>query len=254
MPRARKTQSNLTASTIHRLNTYALAAGAAGVSLLALAQPSEAEVIYTPAHATVGRDGSYKLDLTNNGKVDFTIAELTGGRGGIETFESLLVIPAKGNAVKCRVCTFTSVYSAAALNAGSQIGGGRNISFFNYAEVMALRIDSRGNTFSLGQWLNVRDRYLGLKFHLSDGAHFGWARLSVEYLGGSQRPPTWRAQITGYAYESTPDTPIKAGQINGEDDAAVPASAQPIALGALALGSSGLALWRREETETKSKS
>jgi len=246
MPGSRQ-PSKLTPALNRHLSTYALAASAAGVSLLALAQPSEAEIVYTPAHATIGRDGSYKLDLTNSGKVDFTIAELTGGRGGVETFESLLVIPAKGNAVKCVACVFTSIYSASALYAGGQIGGGRNISFFNYAEVMAARFDSRGDVFSFGAWRNVRGRYLGLKFHLSDGAHFGWARLSVDLVGGSQHPPAWRAQITGYAYETTPDTPIKAGQISGDDDAAVRPPEQPLVLGALALGVDGISVWRREE-------
>jgi len=33
---------------------YALAASAAGVSLLALAPPSEADIIYTKAHAVLG--------------------------------------------------------------------------------------------------------------------------------------------------------------------------------------------------------
>jgi nicotinic acid phosphoribosyltransferase len=45
----------------HRLNLYALAAGAAGVSMIALATPSEAEVIYTPAHATLGCKGTYGI-------------------------------------------------------------------------------------------------------------------------------------------------------------------------------------------------
>jgi hypothetical protein len=99
---------------------------------------------------------------------------------------------------------------------------------------MAGRFTSRGNVFYSGRWTNVRDRYLGLRFHLSDGPHFGWARLSVEFVKGSQEP-SWRAQITGYAYETAPDTPIKP-----------PNLVQFSALGALALGSDGIALWRRE--------
>jgi hypothetical protein len=35
------------------LHVYALAASAAGVSMLALAQPGEAEIIYTPANVSI---------------------------------------------------------------------------------------------------------------------------------------------------------------------------------------------------------
>jgi len=34
----------------HRLSGYALAASAAGVGVVALAQPTEARIVYTPAH------------------------------------------------------------------------------------------------------------------------------------------------------------------------------------------------------------
>ena len=47
--RSRKT-ANLSKSVTHQLNMYALSASAAGVGALALAQPAEAKVIYTPAH------------------------------------------------------------------------------------------------------------------------------------------------------------------------------------------------------------
>ncbi len=40
---------NLGQSVHHDLTVYALAAGAAGVSVLALAQPADAEVVYNPS-------------------------------------------------------------------------------------------------------------------------------------------------------------------------------------------------------------
>ena len=54
---------------LHRqLHVYALAASAAGVSILALAQPSEAEIIFTRADI----ENPASLDLTGNGAVNFT--------------------------------------------------------------------------------------------------------------------------------------------------------------------------------------
>jgi hypothetical protein len=105
-------------------------------------------------------------------------------------------------------------------------------------------------------WDNVRDRYLGLVFEIQGKNHFGWARLSVQF---SSRQNTWRAQLTGYAYETVADRPIKAGQIQEQGDAAAglnvpaPDPAQIASLGGLALGADGIALWRREESESGSR-
>jgi hypothetical protein len=49
----RKT-ANLSESVHQQLNMYGVAAGAAGVGMLALAQPSEAKIVYTPANVQFG--------------------------------------------------------------------------------------------------------------------------------------------------------------------------------------------------------
>src|SRR5579863_10427884 len=70
-PRPRTT-ANLSDSIHHRLNMYALAASAAGVGVLALAQPIEAKIVYTPADVKIGYI-PYNLDLNHDGVVDFQI-------------------------------------------------------------------------------------------------------------------------------------------------------------------------------------
>jgi hypothetical protein len=50
MKRPARTSVQLSKSLHHRLNAYALASGAAGVGMLAMAQPAEAKIIYTAAH------------------------------------------------------------------------------------------------------------------------------------------------------------------------------------------------------------
>jgi len=50
MKRPARVPSQLSESLHHRLNMYAIAAGAAGVGALALAQPAEAKIVYTPSH------------------------------------------------------------------------------------------------------------------------------------------------------------------------------------------------------------
>jgi hypothetical protein len=60
----------------HQLNMYALAAGAAGVGLLALAPLAEAKIVYTPAHAKITQ--LVALDLNHDGSVDFYLNRSAG--------------------------------------------------------------------------------------------------------------------------------------------------------------------------------
>jgi hypothetical protein len=52
---------------------YALAASAAGVGVLALAQRVEAKIIYTKTHHVIGTHDVYRLDLNHDKKIDFIL-------------------------------------------------------------------------------------------------------------------------------------------------------------------------------------
>lgn len=58
--------------------------------------------------------------------------------------------------------------------------------------------------FTGGQWCSATDKYIGLKFMIGSDTHYGWARLDVTSSS------SWL--IKDYAYNSTPDAPIEAGQ------------------------------------------
>jgi hypothetical protein len=121
-PRSRQIPANLPASLQQKLSAYAVAAGVAGVSLLALAPASEAKVVYTPANAIIGHLGSYNLDLNNDGITDFVILE----RASHFSFESFQILSARagiGNQVNCpsSFCISGATY-AASLTQGSLIG------------------------------------------------------------------------------------------------------------------------------------
>jgi hypothetical protein len=70
--------SALSDSVRLRLNMYALAASAAGVGALALARPSEAEIVYRPAQVTIRINKTIPLDLNHDGKTDFRLPNLWG--------------------------------------------------------------------------------------------------------------------------------------------------------------------------------
>jgi len=243
-----RTSSNLPQSTHQTLNMYALAAGAAGVSALTLAPLAEAAIVYTPAHvAILGPRGLYNLDLNHDGITDFTFTNTTRFDTD-QAFWNLFVNCPQGNAV---VGTF--VYrgfppDARAFVAGAPIGPGEP--FFRKDAKLATFYYGGGGPSSHGNWLNVTNRYLGMRFQIAGQTHYGWARLTVKVTNS---PINIYAELTGYAYETVADTPIIAGKTSGTDvkeisDTGGASSAAPATLGMLAMGSPGLSVWRRERS------
>jgi hypothetical protein len=188
-----------------RLNMYALAASAAGVGLLAVAQPAQAEVVYTPVQQVIGYNGVYGLDLNHDGTVDFLIQQWNYGNWASNN--QLLADPAVGNGVE------GIRRAAAVLQSGQPIGPSQNfIAGDQNGEVMlsVTHTTTGGPSHLHGSWANVSNLYLGLKFQISGQTHYGWARVSVQRKGFH-----FLATLTGYAYETTPNTAIKAGQTSG---------------------------------------
>ncbi len=269
-PGRRNTSSNFSKPVHQRLSAYALAAGATGVGLLALGQPSEAEIVYTPANQVIGHRGSYNLDLNHDGVTDFTIFEHVGSQTEAASAQSIGLMPGPNNQVKClySFCASSEGENAAALNGGNEIGsspvphgwagGGR--------QLMAFEGRSGGRFWFSGDWQYARSNYLGLRFQIKGETHYGWARISVSFDQGPWQERSWEIHLTGYAYETITGKSIQAGQTSDADDAMesqhpanlIPSSSprnsdsssrQLASLGSLALGVSGFSLWRREESE-----
>jgi hypothetical protein len=231
------------------LASYVAAAGAAGLGLLASASVADAKIVYFPARQPIPPNSAFALDVNHDGVTDFNFTD-TFGCNFDYCYGRLSVIPVAGNAVEGKL-GFLGTRLASALNAGAQIGPAAQFS----GQLMA-----RTSMGSTGQWLNVTNRYLGLKFRINGQTHFGWARLTVQV-----RSARVSAALTGYAYETVPNMPILAGKTSGADDAAtssnlatpeysrasaflsrsVPDTPVPVSLGMLALGARGLPLWRR---------
>jgi hypothetical protein len=246
MKRSPRPSKTLSDSLHQRLNSYALAASAAGVGALALSQPASAKVIYTAANVTIPLFTSVPLDLNHDG-----VNDLSFYRGAWASGESIRVAALQTNAV---AGYSTSGKRAAAfalrrrVNIGPKLGfqGGTRIVMWNFINIST-------EASSLGQWRNVKNRYLGVRFKINGRTHYGWARLNVAVdIRGDIT-----ATLTGYAYETIPNKPIVAGVTKGPDaDQLAPASLQsdspkPPSLGALALGAPALSIWRREESIAK---
>jgi hypothetical protein len=238
---SRRSASRVSESLDKMLNLYSLAASAAGVSVLALATPAQARIVFTPAHIKITPNHKLALDLNHDGIKDFELLDTAAGSSDFLEMNPLQT----GNALAQANTDCNPSVGVAALKAGVLIGKGQTFSHGVYC--MAQYIGADGG--SLGSWAaGVKNRFLGMQFTIKGRKHFGWARLSV-----SAAPYT--VMLTGYAYETIPNKPIIAGKTKGPDDfsieepnawLAVPAP-QPASLGTLALGSPGLSIWRREE-------
>jgi hypothetical protein len=252
-PGPRKT-ANLSESVHRQLNMYTLAASAAGVSLFALTQPAQAEIVYTPAEMKIKKnlDPGFPLDLNNDGQPDFWFR-------GTYSHYSVSWLDLYG-AQQGQNAPITGVRNqrnnyAAALPFGVQIGSSKV-----FADHTSVRMASHypGGSKFFGPWANggagFQHRYLGLKFQINGETHFGWARLKIKISND-----VIVAYLIGYAYETVPNKPIIAGAQKGTDDrtldqpdaalaSPIPDTPQHATLGLLALGAPGLSIWRREES------
>ncbi len=267
--------AKLSGSVHQELNMYALAASAAGVGMLALAQPAEAKIIYTPAHRHVPLNGHLGIDLTRDHVANFYIARNSGSYEKsnccVVYFTSLGAAGVSGNGVVGLHEPGPLVHSfnvVSALDAGQQISSG--VQFVSGGGMAKRSRADAGSWRCTGLWNNAKNRYLGLKFEIKGQVHYGWARLNESCNQDGERGSGVEALLTGYAYETIPGKAIKAGQKKEADDptnspdmmnpddpgpgasmsAPFPGK-QPVSLGMLALGAQGVPLWHRtEEVET----
>jgi hypothetical protein len=234
-PRPRK-PSALSRSTRQQLNSYALAASAAGVSVLALAQSSEAKVIYTETHQVTRARVPLSIDLNHDGIKDFVLRTIY--YRGSYSEAGLDAAGYRNNAVAgIRFSDGSYFFSAAsALPAGARIGP--KSKFPVRFPFMAVELFNRlhpSQHSDVGPWVGkgqgVRNRYLGLKFVIHGKIHYGWARVSVT-LAHQRQYDDVSGTLTGYAYETIPNKPIIAGKTKGQDVIIF----QPDTLGNLARG------------------
>ena len=226
-----RTPSKLSESIHRQLNAYTLAASAAGVGVLALAQPAEARIVYTPVHEEIGPNQTVALDLTHDGKAHFILWEFSFCNTDFCRSQLLVRPTGEGQGAEGHYERSSGWGWAYALKKGSRIESGRPFS----AKYMVAAFDSSTCTIG-GFWCDVKDRYLGLKFKSHGKTHYGWARLSVK------AKPFISATLTGYAYETIPNKPIIAGKTRGPDVITV----QPATLGHLAAGASAIPVRRKE--------
>jgi len=252
--------ANLSESTHHRLNMYALAASAAGIGVLALPLPAEAKIIYTPANVYIRFGQMVPLDVNHDGVNDFAFSNVSFSGA---TFYSVLRAGGyKANAI-VRQYIGGKYGGLSDLKAGVSVGPNRRFSHSSGPGMAEYCVGPYCHSF-LDPWAHggkgVKNRYLGLKLTIKGKVHYGWARLTVSI--GAPKTHSIVGHLTGYAYETIPNKPIITGKTMGAEgidnlveplkpaSLAVPTS-KPATLGLLAMGAPALSIWRKESIATQ---
>jgi hypothetical protein len=219
------------------LLSYAVAATAAGLGMLTCSPQAEATVVYTPTWIPIAPISSVtNLDLNNDGIADFQISNKVGtrrcGESTSNCFVTMRVLPqSASNAI------WGTGGSASALGNGVTVGSQGKFQAgheFMAKEHFSRRSSSYGTA---GPWKETTRGYLGLKFIIQGQVHYGWARLNV-----TATTKGIYGAISGYAYETVPNKPIRTGQQGGAARKKHNARLGPATLDALRHDSTG---WQR---------
>jgi hypothetical protein len=200
-------------STLNKkIARYAALTGGA----VAVAGAADAQIIYTDINPDVtvsGHQQGFQLDLNNDATVDFTIFILDDSASG--TYAGLpytayygvvgIFEDQAGNEI-----SINPDGNAKALAMNTAIDGNNSWGSAGTGYIpMAYNIDIlfMGQTINVadGEWLGENDKYLGLRFFAGPNVHYGWARLSVNTDAN-------QFTIKDYAYNSTPNQSLQAGQ------------------------------------------
>ena len=252
-------------TTSHNLNRqislYSLAAAVAGVSMLALAEPSAAEVVVTKKTIPIPlapreMHEPVFISMANNGVENFSFILSSAASTSVGLRELLVVGMDQGQkGAQNQFIVGGDFYAKAlALERGVKIGpaGIPSATFLSFGALVAGTNGGNGSYYSRGYWAgNLKNRYLGVRFQLNGQTHYGWIRLTVTTSVKSKKP-SLQATITGYAYETVANKAIKAGTAATAAAAVqTPQHHAGPSLGMLAAGAESMPLWRREEGQAK---
>ena len=192
-------KKNYSTKLSKRLGQY----GSLALAITGLTE-ANSQVVYTDVNPDYSGSlgSSYAIDFDNDGTDDITFVNYAS----YFSFYALYANPTGTNEILGSISGgFTYPF---ALNSGDTISSGAG-SFFDNSY-----INSMNWWGSDGNWIGVTDKYLGVKFDISGQTHFGWIRLDVSANS--------TFIVKDYAYESTPNTLILAGDQVGALPCAAP--------------------------------
>jgi hypothetical protein len=192
-----------------RLRSYGVIAGAT----LAIALPAHAEVVFTPNHTNL-QGGTYEIDLNHDGVSDISLSI------GVTVSTRFTYVSLRAHGLEQSDAIAETIIPgfARALNSQEIV---KSNHVFGTNELLAAgsNIESGG----IGSFFHANNRYLGVKFVIDSQVHYGWvgfSRVSVDRT-------SLIAHLSGYAYETQPNKPIRAGDTGGLEKQAPQSVVQP---------------------------
>jgi len=148
-PQASRTPSKLSISVHRQLTFYALAAGAAGVGMLALAQSAEGKIIYTKTNVSLFPFGA-PLDLNNDGISDFYFLAHQMGTTGDQVSSVRIVSATGGNEIWWTGKNLKAI-GPAVLRAGVVVGPQARLAGHSMLMGETLFNTTKGREYQLGR-------------------------------------------------------------------------------------------------------
>ncbi len=186
--------------------------GALTVAIAGVADAS-GQIVYTDITPDYngGINTDYALDLNNDGTIDFDIIQLQYSSSSSIIVNRLAIFPQDAaNETLIDDPSAGNYGYPFALNSGGVISNGQvtwnNNGFSNGYQSLNWALSYYGSLIANdGNFVDVTDKYIGLRFNISGQTHYGWARLDV-----NANATSW--VVKSYAYNSVAGEPINAGQ------------------------------------------
>ncbi len=172
-----------------------------GMGVTTGSRPALADVIYTatPGLATDLQSEPILLDLDGDGTVDLGIVAFSS------LFLNLKAITAAATNESSALVVVDSAVLPAFVTASApfeQIGPGGD--FAGAGWLVQCLLEKEGEP-CFGEWLEMTEAYIGVRIVAATGAtHYGWVHVSSD-------KDSYSVEVIGYAYETSPDTPICTG-------------------------------------------
>jgi hypothetical protein len=183
--------------------------GALVLTLVVIAQPAQARIVYTPTHEVIDDGGSLSIDVNHDGTTDFTIGQYFSWSPPC-IYTDTTVAPAPSDGV---IWSYSSPRGiiAAAIPSGVPIGAAQP-----FVNVSVILEDLHSGpdcpfAYSDGYWLDGNPHYFGFEFVKNGKTRYGWAQVTVVVVN-NRFVHSVTATLSGYAYQTNVGQSIPAGK------------------------------------------
>jgi hypothetical protein len=147
--------------------------------------------------ATASQAKSFSMDIDKDGDTEFLFTTVLAADAGGD-YRQFVISPARENQV------FEIAGRVGVLEADQEIAPGNP--FDKNVQPMVVKTISNSGTSWIGDWKDVRNRFIGIRFRLRDqGYHYGWIRVSFD-------KEAEQLILHDFAYRNITDMGIQAGR------------------------------------------